>query len=214
MKKLLLALAALVLTACSANPGLPAVPGTVPAPTALPSQQAPIPPPTATPTPAPTPIPGVRIATADHALFDGDFDSARSEYNLALQGSNDPAMRSAAMWGLSRTEYQAGNYSLALDLLRNLVAQYPQAAEAGWAYFLMGKTFQFLDRQSEAATAYQQYLTLRPGLLDGMVNELRGDALEASSDYNGALQAYRTALCCRASRRVRGRSIQRRAPRA
>ena len=194
MKRLLLPLAALVLTACSANPQLPAAVATPPTVPPSPTQQPSLPPPTATPTPLPSPVPGVRIATADHALFNGDYDSARREYTLALQGSNEPAMRSAALWGLSRTEFQAGNHALALDLLRGLITAYPDADETGWAYFLLGRTYAAVNRHAEAAEAYQQYLLKRPGLLDAMVNELRGDALSASGDYSGALGAYRSAL--------------------
>jgi soluble lytic murein transglycosylase len=136
----------------------------------------------------------VRIATADHALFSGDYDSARREYTLALQGSSEAGMRSAALWGLSRTEFQAGNDALALALLRRLITTYPDADETAWAYFLLGQTYAALNRHADAAEAYQQYLLKRPGLLDGLVNERRGDAFSTSGDYSGALSAFRAAL--------------------
>jgi soluble lytic murein transglycosylase len=206
MKRLSLALAALVLTACSALPQMPAPAGT-PHPNKQPTAQStasPSPPPvetagqTATSTPTatllPTPVPVVRVATADRALFNGDYESARREYTLAFQGTTDASLRSAALWGLVRTESQAGNQALALDLLRNFVATYPEAQETGWAYFLLGQTYSALGRQTEAADAYSEYLTRRPGMLDSLGNELRGDALSASGDYQGALDAYRKAL--------------------
>jgi peptidoglycan lytic transglycosylase len=210
MKRLTLALAALVLTACSALPQLPApsrttdpteqisTPGTATA-TSRPGQitaQPGGPTDTAAPsaTPAPTPVPIVRVATADRALFNGDYESARREYTLAYQGTSDAALRSASLWGLSRTEYAAGNYALVLDLLRNLTTTYPDADETAWAYFLLGQTFAVVGRQEEAAGAYGQYLAKRPGVLDALVNEFRGDALSAAGAYQDARDAYRAAL--------------------
>jgi len=182
------------MTACSANPELPVLVAT-PAPgSPSQTQQPTLPASTAIPTLLPSPVPGVRIATADRALFNGDYDSARREYTLALQGTTDSAVRSAALWGLARTEHQARNDALALDLLRNLVTTYPGADETGWAYFLLGQTYGALGRDAEAAEAYKQYLIHRPGVLDGIVNELQGDSLSADGDYNGALEAYRAAL--------------------
>ncbi len=46
---------------------------------------------------------------------------------------------------------------------------------------------------ANAAQAYQMYLTLRPGVIDSYVQELRGDALTATSDYPDALTAYEAA---------------------
>ena len=37
------------------------------------------------------------------------------------------------------------------------------------------------------------YLTLRPGVIDSYVQELRGDALSAGNDYSDALTAYEAA---------------------
>ncbi len=167
-----------------------------PTPTASPT--ATIPPPTATlaPTPTlpstPTPIPAVRIASGDRALFNGDWEKALKEYQAAAQAS-DPQMRAAALVGLGRTYYDAGNYASALDTLRQVAENYPDSPNRPAAFFFLGKAYSALDRYAEAADAYQNYLALRPGLIDAYVYELRGDALLAAGNYPGALTDYQAA---------------------
>jgi soluble lytic murein transglycosylase len=204
MKRLTLALAALVLTACSALPQLAAPAETPQASPETPSQPTTSTPapvaetkaPTRTPvvTPTLTPVPFVRVAAADRALFNGDYEVARQEYTLALSGTTEASLRSAALWGLARTESEAGNHALALDFLRSLVSTYPEAAEVGWANFLLGQTYAALDRYQESAEAYGQYLAKRPGLLESLVNERRGDAQFAAGDPQAALASYQAAL--------------------
>jgi soluble lytic murein transglycosylase len=50
-----------------------------------------------------------------------------------------------------------------------------------------------LYRYNEAAEAFSNYLNTRPGVLESHVNERMGDALFASADYSGALDAYTSA---------------------
>ncbi len=101
-------------------------------PTAVPTATATITPggptltpsPTITPTPLPTLPPVVRIDSGDQALFYGDFDTARAQYQTAYNDSTDPALKAAALWGLGRTELADGNYQTALDYFNQLIADY------------------------------------------------------------------------------------------
>ncbi len=63
-----------------------------------------------------------------------------------------------------------------------------------YAYFALGQALSRLGRYSEAADAYLNYLTLRPGVVDAYVLNLRGDALQAAGRYGEALLDYRAAL--------------------
>jgi soluble lytic murein transglycosylase len=191
-KKILLGLLIVVLTvSCTLIPAASGpTPTSGPPPTLSPSAT---PSPTLTPTPSPTPVPTVRIETADEALFNGDYVRARSEYQNALNDSQDPNVRAAALWGLSRTEFEAEDYAAALTWLRSLITTNPDSTLLAHDYFLTGEAYMALDRYSDAAASFMAYLTLRPGILDSYVQEKRGDALYAAGDYVGALGAYQSA---------------------
>ncbi|MFT3895569.1 MAG: transglycosylase SLT domain-containing protein [Anaerolineales bacterium] len=180
---------ALVLSACQMLP--------TPAPTPLPTITAgpsptPLPPPTSTPLPTPPPV--VRIDSGDQALFFGDYEKARAEYLGAFNDSTDDALKAAALWGLGRTELADENYQLALDHFNNLINTYPDSTYSARAYFLVGQAYVGLGQYQQAADSYNTYMTRIPGVLDGYVQEYRGDALNEAKDYAGAIKAYETAL--------------------
>jgi len=175
-------------------------------PTITPGGPTLTPSPTNTPTPFPTPIPVVRIESGDKALFLGDFDSAREQYLTAFNDSTDKALQAAALWGLGRTELADGRYQLAIDTLTTLTNEYPDSTYAARAYFLLGQAYSNLDQFQQAADAYNTYLTRIPGVLDGTVQEYRGDALIEIKDYTGAQNAYTAAL--NASRLDDGLTLQ------
>jgi len=178
-----------VISACQALP--------VPLPTAVPTITA-GPSPTVTPlptsTPLPTPEPVVRIETGDRALFFGDYDSAREQYLAALNDSTDDSLKAAALWGLGRTELADDRYQQAIDLLTQLTDEYPESTYSARAYFLMGQAYYGLSQYEQSADAYDTYMTRIPGVLDGYVQEYRGDALNDAKDYTGAQNAYNAAL--------------------
>lgn len=149
---------------------------------------------TITPTPLPTPEPVVRIETGDRALFYGDYDVAREQYLAAFNDSKDNAIKAAALWGLGRTELADGRYQLAIDTLTTLTNEYPDSTYSARAYFLMGRAYNGLNQFQQSAEAYNTYMTRIPGVLDGYIQEYRGDALSEAKDYANALNAYTAAL--------------------
>ncbi|HET6595024.1 MAG TPA: transglycosylase SLT domain-containing protein [Anaerolineales bacterium] len=156
------------------------------------------PPPTPTPLPSPTPLPTmepvVRIDTGDEALFYGDFDLAREQYMAAFNDTTDEAIKAAALWGIGRTELADSRYQEALHSFDNLVNSYPDSTYSARAPFLMGLAYEGLEQYQQAADAYQTYSTRVPGVLDGYVQEYRGDALYEAGDFTGAQNAYNAAL--------------------
>ena len=179
----------IAVTACQALPmSAPTATATItpgPSPT-------PAPPPTSTPLPTPEPV--LRIDSGDTALFNGDYDMARELYLSAFNDTTDNAVKAAALWGLGRTELTAGNYQLALEKLNTLTVEYAASTYSARAYFLMGQAYYNLGQYQLSADAYNTYLTRVPGVLDGYVQEYRGDALNELNDYGGALTAYNAAL--------------------
>lgn len=185
----------LVLSACNLRQpvNVPGLSTLIPQATDTPAE-TPTPLPSPTPPPTPTPVPAVRIHTGEANLLNGDFDRAREEFRIALEGAPDDETRAAALWGSARVEYEDGNFAGALDILRLLVGLYPSSHQASWAYFLLGETYDALDRYGEAADSYRSYLSLRPGIIDSFTQEKLGDSLSAAGDYSGALAAYQAAL--------------------
>jgi peptidoglycan lytic transglycosylase len=201
MKKLLLTIFILGLSiqACSLAGLVPgaSTPTITPSPTATFTPQ-----PTATSTNTPTPIPTstptpsaeVRVASADQALLNGDYEAALSAYTGALTNSADPAIQAAAILGQGRAHYLSGIYPNALNEFRAVTDRFPGTSQAADAYYFLGETYMLLDRTSEAADSFASYLTVRPGVLDAFINERRGDALMANGDYSNALAAYINAV--------------------
>lgn len=190
-------------SACQALPT--PVPETSPTPTITPGPSpTPTPPPTSTPLPTPPPV--IRIESGDQALFYGDYDSARQQYLAALNDATDPALKAAALWGLGRTELADGQYKVAIATLTTLTTEYPESTYAARAYFLMGQAYYQLGQFQQSADAYGTYIERIPGVLNGYVQEYRGDALAEIKDYTNALNAYNAALS--ASRLDDGLSLQ------
>lgn len=181
---------AVFLAGCSALPPLPTIP---PGWTVTPSLS-----PTAvhspTPSPTPTPTPIARIQSGDQALFYGDYETARAQFTAAYRETSDPPLRADALWGLARTEFEDGFYNAALAALLQLVNDHSDSPRVAPAHFLLGRTYAALGRPVEAAAAYDTYLTLRPGVIDAYVHELRGDAFYEAGNFAEALSAYSAAL--------------------
>ncbi|HAV75748.1 MAG TPA: hypothetical protein DCX53_00175 [Anaerolineae bacterium] len=179
----------LVLCACQAAPA------SAPTVTSIPTFGST---PVFTPPPAatlfPTPVPLVRIDSGDQALFFGDYDKAREQYLAAFNSTTDRDIQAAALWGLSRTELDDHRDQLALETLTTLTLEYPESTYSARAYFLMGRAFAELGQFQQAAEAYNEYINRVPGVLDGYVQDYRGDALYEAKDFTNAMNAYEAAL--------------------
>lgn len=167
-----------------------------PLPTTAVPTETPSPTPTVTPTPTatPTPLPEARIDTGDQAIFHGDYEEAQAEFDSVMANEADPEDHAAALLGLGRTFYLEGNYEEAQARLEQLIAAFPDSFQIAQAYFFLGKIYSAAENYPAAAEAYQQYLELRPGVIDSYVQELRGDALSANQDYEAAIVAYQAAV--------------------
>jgi len=145
-------------------------------------------------TPTLTPTPEIRVSKGDKALFNGDYQLARQEYQNAYSASNDEMVRTGALWGLGQVEYLSGNFSQSLAYLNQLISSFPNSTFTKRGYFILGQCYDALLRFPEAATAYSEYLSSNPGVIDAYVQEIRGDSLAKSRDYSNALAAYQVAL--------------------
>jgi len=182
----------LALTACSAVP-ISIGPTVTPSATYTP-EAPPTPTETVTPLPVPPITPLTRIQDGEQALFYGDYETARVEFESAYRDGDSSQVRAAALWGLSRTEYADGRITTALASLQQIVTEFPDSAFIPYANFLMGKVNYELGNYLEAAANFNIYLEMRPGVLDAYALELRGDALFDNGSFPEALEAYNAAL--------------------
>ena len=136
----------------------------------------------------------MRIDTGDQALFFGDFDLAREQYLAAFNDTTDDAIKAAALWGMGRTELADERYQRALESFTNLTTSYPESTYAARAPFLMARAHEGLGQYQQAADSYNAYSTRIPGVLDGYVQEYRGDALREAGDHSAAQSAYSAAM--------------------
>ena len=185
-------LMALVLTACSSLP-ISLGPTVTPSATSTP-ENTPEPTGTATPLPVPTVPPLTRIQEGEQALFYGDYETARIEFESAYRDGNSTTVKAAALWGLARTHYADGRQVNALTSLQQIMSEFPDSAFIPYANFLMGKINHEQNRLVEAVANYNTYLEMRPGVLDAYVHELRGDALFDQGSFAEALEAYNAAI--------------------
>ncbi|MCU0511106.1 MAG: tetratricopeptide repeat protein [Anaerolineae bacterium] len=151
-------------------------------------------PPTALPTLAFAPA--EELAAAAQQLRSGYYEEAVGMYQAILaQGEAvAPDIRAEAAFRLGQAALREGLFSDAVTALSLLITQFPQHPLATGAYFLRGDAHLGLAQWQPAIADFQQYLALRPGVIDSYAQERTGDAQLALGQTEPALAAYRAAL--------------------
>jgi soluble lytic murein transglycosylase len=151
--------------------------------------------PTSTPTatPSPTPLPAARVNLGDRWIFWGDYDRAEQEYLLAAEHDPDPETQAAAQLGLGKLYLLRDDATRALQIFRDLIQAFAESSTIPDAYFYLGQTYSELGRYLDSAEAYEQYISLKPEVIDAFVFELIGDAYFAAAEFSQALEAYQAA---------------------
>jgi soluble lytic murein transglycosylase len=163
--------------------------GDTPTPSPVPSAT-----PTPLPTPTPTPVPATRIKQAELYFFYGDYSAANSEFESALNQTDDKEIRAAAQLGLGRIHFILKEYDKATQAFITIIEYYNDTSSYAPAIFYLGQTYNEQKQYKQAAEAYSQYLTLHPSALDAYIQQMRADALSANGDYSTAVLAYEDAI--------------------
>lgn len=150
--------------------------------------------PTSLPTALPTLTNEARIEEGDRLLYYGDWEGALRAYQNAFEQSDEVELQSAALLGVGRSYLRMGQFTAARESINTLLQQYPDSSHAAPAYLVLGEVQKEFEDWVAAAEAYQNYLDLRPGVIDAYVQEWRGDALFAAGDYPGAIAAFEAAV--------------------
>ncbi|MBZ0296111.1 MAG: tetratricopeptide repeat protein [Anaerolineae bacterium] len=152
------------------------------------------PPPTATIPATPTIEPATVLNLADNFLTNGYFENAVMTYQTVLDQGAPPEISASAAFRLGQAALQEGLFEQAEASLTAFIQQFPQDARLPQAYFLRGDAYLGLARWAEASSDFQQYLALRPGLVDSYAYERLGDAQLGLSQSEAALASYGQAV--------------------
>jgi len=179
--------AAALVVGCNAPLGLPFGASPTPSPTVTATIT-----PTATPTP--TPVPVQRIQAGERAIFYGDWETALLEFQAARGGAATVEERGGAQLGLGIALAAAGRAQEAYDAFSQFLVDFPDHADRARGFFHRAQLAEELGQTDQALQDYAQYLALRPGRIDGYVNERSGDLLRQAGRPTEALIAYQAAL--------------------
>ena len=151
--------------------------------------------PTAIP-PTPTVAPDILLRMGERDALYGYYEEAIINYQMVLaQGDAAPSdLRAAAAFSMGQSAVREGLFAEAVDALTILITGYPQDVRLAQAYFLRGDAYLGLSRWTEAIGDFQQYLTLRPGLIDSYAHERIGDVQLALGQFDAALSSYGQAI--------------------
>jgi len=207
MRLLIALLSGVLLSACTlSDPDLPDltpnqdnvifVTATPLAATAVPLQSntaTPIPP---TVPPTPDVDPSVLLQLADTYETNGYYEDAIGVYqSLISQGEAIASeYRAVSAFKLGQLAVRDGFFQQAVDSLTLLITQFPNDPQTPQAYFLRGDAYLGLSQWQPAIDDFQQYLSLRPGLIDSYAYERIADAQIALGQTDNALANYELSI--------------------
>ncbi len=167
---------------------LPAV--ALAAPTEAPTER----PPTATPTP--TTDARQLLQLGESYTLNGYLEDAAGIYRTLLNMGDAiaPAQRAEAGFRFGHVAFGAGNYEQALDALTLYIDEFSAEARLAQAHFLRADARLGSSQWSEAIADLQQYLLLRPGVIDSYAYERIADAQIALGQTEAALENYQRAI--------------------
>lgn len=142
------------------------------------------------------------FASAETLARNGYLEEAADAYLNLLNAGADlvPDQRAAAIFRYGQIALRAGYFQQAADAFSLFIADFPNAAETAQAFFLRGDARLGLSLWQLAIDDLQQYLALRPGLIDSYAYERIADAQIALGEVAAALENY--ALATNAIRSV------------
>ena len=152
--------------------------------------------PTETPLPLPTATidPALVLQAADNYLLNGYYENAVSTYQTVLNQNAPPDFAAPAAFRLGQAALREGLFAESVEALTTFITTYPQDSRLAQAYFLRGDARMGLSQWNEAIADFQQYLTMRPGLIDSYVHERVADAQLALGQTDAALASYTQAV--------------------
>jgi soluble lytic murein transglycosylase len=187
-----------LLAGCNGAPAAPepiVITATPAVPTPVPMTTTP--PPSPTPAPTPTVVPNVALRAAEQHLLNGEYESAVYTFQTVISQPAEEVeadVRAAAAFGLGEAALREGLFGEAVNALTLFLAQYPADSRVPWAYFLRGDALLGQSQWQAAIADFEQYLALRPGVIDSYVHERIADAYLAQGMISEAITRYEQAV--------------------
>ena len=150
--------------------------------------------PTNAPAPTATPIPSDRLALAQRAYKNGDYETARFEFETLLRdpGAIPNEQRLALHWR-GRSELQLGEAIAAIATLKSFLQQYPGDELTRAAQFNLGLAYQETGQFEEAVEAYRGSI-IPNDLINAYVHERIGDVRFNTAAYTETIAAYQAGI--------------------
>lgn len=145
------------------------------------------------PTPTNTPVPLLKLEQGSYYIFSGQYEKAKEILTSVKNESIDPNLQASADIQLARVQIEDGLCNFVLPLLEPILAN--ESIDNGYkakAAFFLAECYSETNQYSRAAERYQDYTLFNPGVLDGMMLELAGDAYYAAGDVDNAIAMYTT----------------------
>ncbi len=154
----------------------------------------PLPTPTNTPSPTPTPIPGERLAAAQRAYTNGNYEVARQEFDalLADPGAELYEQQQALHWR-GRSELNLGNTAVAIATLKMFLKQYPTHNLARAAQFNLAQAYRQSGQTEAAINAYLGTI-IPDDPANVYIYEIIGDLYLRSGAYTDTIKTYQTGI--------------------
>lgn len=148
------------------------------------------------PPPTPTIEPLQLLQRGERHMRNGYLEDAADIYSALLSYGDaaQPPDRAQAAFRLGQATLRAGYFQRALDAFTLFLTEYPSHPQVAQAYFLRGDARLGLFQWAAAIADLQQYLSLRPGLIDSYVYERIADAQIALGQTDVALGNYERAI--------------------
>ena len=150
------------------------------------------------PTIAPTPTlePSIMLQLGDNYVTNGYYEEAIGIYQSLINAGDGiaPEYRAVSAFKLGQVALRDGFFQQAVDAFSVLISQFPNDSQVSQAHFLRGDAYLGLSQWQLAIDDFQQYLSLRPGVIDSYVYERIADAQIALSQTDSALQNYEQAI--------------------
>ncbi|MCJ7623059.1 MAG: tetratricopeptide repeat protein, partial [Anaerolineaceae bacterium] len=116
------------------------------------------------------------------------------EYQQAFSLAQDSETRAVALLGIGQTNYLMKNYSGAIEALSSIIEVYSEGYHIPKTYFYLAQSFSALEDYMQAAVYYAGFLEVYSGVLESFVNELLGDALLLTGNFDGAISAFQESI--------------------
>lgn len=174
-------------------------PTLTPAPSSTPTAtvtSTPLPTSTPTPmsTPTATPPAGERLAAAERAYTNGDYTTARQEFEgLLLDPGADEHEKKLALYWRGRSELKLGDTAAAIETLKMFVRLYPSDGLTRPAQFNLGVAYEQAGQPEQAMATYRGSI-VPDDPVNVYIYQHIGDAGQQTDAYTDTIAAYQAGI--------------------